>query len=275
MQKIKVTKENLMKIIDVVIFVLLFMWMILPIFKSIEKVNTIIEKNNLYNILLKTIAVVGIGTSIFDIYNKFKESTNKKEIFKQLFPIFLFVIYMIWTLISCHYAARKNRAFYGTPYRKEGYFMYINYAGFFLCAMLLKNKKLIKTLLNVFLIASIFLISTDKFFKENFIDVYNNINHYGYYLTMSLTCSLGLFITEKNKILKIVYLIAYTIIGYGLIDNNTFGCYLAVIAILALYAIYAIIKKTDRKLIFVAIIIFALLSLCTFKNVERQAVASA
>ena len=70
------------------------------------------------------------------IFDNFKESTNKKEVCKELFPIFLFIIYMIWTLISCYQAARKNRAFYGTSYRKEGYFMYINYAGFFFCAML-------------------------------------------------------------------------------------------------------------------------------------------
>lgn len=266
MEKLKISKEKLIKIKDIVIFILLFIWMIMPILQSIKVINEVIVAKNLYFILMRTIAVLGIGTTIFTIYDKFQKSNNKKEIFKELLPIFLFVIYMIWTLISCHQAARKNRAFNGTPYRKEGYFMYINYAGFFFCAMLLENKKLRNILLNAFIITSIFLISINRFIGKSITNVFANTNHYGYYLTMSLICSLGLFLTEKNKILKVIYLAVYTVIGYGLIDNNTFGCYLAVIAILVLYAIYAIIKKTDRKLIFIAITIFILLSGVTLKN---------
>lgn len=144
--------------------------------------------------------------------------------------------------------------------------------------MLLENKKLRKALLNTFIISSIFLIIVvriclggEKFlniFTNNTIEnaVFYQFNHYGYYLMMSLICALGLFITEKNKYLKTVYLIAYTLIGYASIYNDTFGCYLAIIVILILFAIYAIIKKKDRRAIFTAIIVFALLSGITFKD---------
>lgn len=278
MKKIKMTKENMIIIKDIVIFVYLFLWMIMPILQTINIFNEFIIEKNLYFILMKVIATVGIGVSIIIIYNKFKKSDNKKETLKEIFPIILFIIYMIWTLNSCYHAPVIKRAFEGDSYRKEGYLMYINYAGFFLCSMLLENKKLRKALLNTFIISSIFLIIVDRICLggEKFLNIFTNntienavfyqFNHYGYYLMMSLICTLGLFITEKNKYLKTVYLIAYTLIGYASIYNDTFGCYLAIIVILILYAIYAIIKKKDRKAIFIAIIVFALLSGITFKD---------
>lgn len=278
MENIKISKEKLIKIKDCAIFALLFLWMIMPILQTIKVTNEILEKTNIYFILMKIIAVVGIGISSFIIYDKIKKSENKKEILKEIFPVFLFIIYMIWTLNSCNKAVIKRQAFNGNSYRKEGYFMYINYAGFFLCAFLLENKKLKKMLLNTFIVSAMFLIVVTRIseggkkltniFVNNQIDdsVFRQFNHYGYYLMMAFITSLGLFITEKNKILKIVYLIAYTLIGYASIYNDTFGCYLAILGILILYVIYAIIKKKDRKLIFVAIAVFTLLSVITYKG---------
>ena len=161
--------------------------------------------------------------------------------------------------------------------------MYLNYAGYFLCAFLLKDKKLRKIILNTFIIASLFLIFTTRItlngerltniFANMHIDaaVFAQFNHYGYYLMMTLMCSLGLFITEKNKSIKIAYLIAFAIIGYALIYNDTFGCYLATSVILIVYGIYSLIKKKDRKLMLTAIAIFTLLSCVTFKDNENLA----
>ena len=283
MEKLKISKEKLIKTKDIVIFVLLFLWMIMPILQTFKVTDITIEMHNLYFGLMKLIAIVGIGTATITIYDKIKKAENKKEIIKDILPIFIFILYMAWTLISCFQAKWRKNAFYGNSYRKEGWFMYVNYAGFFFCTMLLENKKLRKTLLNTFIITSIFLMSINRIcldgqryqniFENTEIadSVFYQFNHYGYYLMLSLTCSLGLFITEKNKVLKIIYLISYALIGYALIYNDTFGCYLAMLVILVIYAIYAIIKKTDRKTIFIAITVFALLSGAIFKNGENLA----
>ena len=275
----KINKEKLIKIKNVIIFILLFFWRIMPILQSITVINEVIESTNLYFILMKIIAIVGIGSAIFVLYDKFENANSKKEVFKEVLPIFIFILYMAWTLISCHLALNKNMAFNGEPYRKEGYYMYINYAGFFFCAFLLEDKKLRKILLNTFVIVSIFLIAISRItfggeiFTNNEIEdsVFHQFNHYGYYLMMSLICCLGLFMTQKNKILKVIYLVTYTIIGYATIYNNTFGCYLAVTAILILYGIYSLIKNADRKSILIAIVIFAILSGITFKNNKNLA----
>lgn len=279
----KISKEKLIEIAEIVIFILLFLWIIMPVLQTFRIVDETIKLNKWYFILMRTIGVVGIVLSIFNIYHKIKDSENKKETLKELLPIFIFVIYMIWTLFSSLKAARRQQAFNGNSYRKEGYYMYINYAGYFLCAFLLENKTFRKALLNTFLVVAIFLIIISRvtlggkiysnYFINNQIEdsVFFQFNHYGYYLTMALICSLGLFMQEKNKILKIIYAFAYAIIGYALIYNNTFGCYLAVCIFFILYAIYSLIKKTDRKVFFIAVAIFTILSCITFKDGKNLA----
>lgn len=274
----KISKEKLIEIAEIVIFILLFLWIIMPVLQTFRILDETIKLNKWYFILMRTIGVVGIVLSIFNIYHKIKDSENKQETLKELLPIFIFVIYMIWTLFSSLKAARRKQAFYGNSYRKEGYYMYINYAGYFLCAFFLENKTFRKVLLNTFLVVAIFLIIISRvnlegkiysnYFINNQIEdsVFLNSNHYGYYLMMALICSLGLFMQEKNRSLKIIYAFVYTIIGYALIYNNTFGCYLAVCIFFVLYAIYALIKKTDRKVFFIAVAIFAILSCITFKD---------
>lgn len=278
MENLPILKEKKYKIRDIILFILLFLWIIMPILQSLKIVYELVKLKDIYLGLMKVIGVVGIGTSIFEIYNKIKNSKNKKQTIKQLLPIFLFVIYMAWTLIICIKSPYKRTVYKGTEYRKEGYYMYLNYAGFFLCSFLLKSEKLRKILLNTFIISSIFLISVSRLplisqrTKEIFVNntiahsVFAQFNHYCYFLMMSLMCSLGLFIKEKNKVLKILYLISYTIIGYAMIYNNTFGCYLATVVVLIGYSIYSLIKKIDRKNILVLVTIFALLSCVTTKK---------
>lgn len=185
---------------------------------------------------------------------------------------------MGWTLISCSRATYKRTVYQGTSYRKEGYYMYLNYAGFFFCAFLLKSKKLRHILLNFFVISALFLIivSRVKLINENVNNVFVNntialsvfaqFNHYCYFLMMALMCNVGIFVKENNKFKKIVYLFSFALIGYALIYNNTFGCYLAVIIVLISYLIYTLIKKVDRISVLILVTIFAILSCCVSRD---------
>jgi len=273
-----ISKEKLIKIKDGILFALLFLWMAMPIFQTFRPIYEVIDLVECYFVLMRVIGAVGIGTGIYIIYDKIKNSENKKQTLKELIPIFLFVIYMIWTLISCLSASSTQKAFYGTSYRREGYYRYLMYAGYFLCAFLLDSKKLRKIILNTFIIGSIFLIIISRVtlsgqrYTDIFVNskiettIFGQFNHYCYYIMMSLMCALGLFFTEKNKVVKTLYAIAYAVIAYAMIYNDTFGCYLATIGTLVLYAIYAIIKKTDRIAISIAIAIFVLGSIFTVKD---------
>lgn len=271
MEKLKISKEK-------ILFVLLFLWMAMPIFQTIRKIYSFIDLVDCYFALMKIIGVVGIGLSIITIFIKIKDSDNKKQTLKKLIPIFLFVLYMIWTYISCKLATNTYRTFKGSMYRREGYYMYLNYAGYFLCAFLIDSPKLKKVLLNTFVISAVFLIVISRLsllgqpftniFVNNSVEttVFAQFNHYCYFLMMAVMCSLGLFFTEKNKILKIIYFIAYLITIYAMIYNDTFGCYLAVAVTLILYGIYTLIKKKDRLAILATILVFVIFSFAITKD---------
>lgn len=279
-------KEKITKIKDWILFILLFLWMALPIFQTLKPIYEVIPLVDCYFELMRVTGAVGIGIGIYMIYEKIRYSENKKETLKQLIPIFLFVLYMIWTLISCLSASSTYKAFYGTSYRREGYYRYLMYAGYFLCAFLLDSKKLRKIILNTFIIGSLFLIIISRVtlsgtrYTDTFVNssiettVFGQFNHYCYYIMMTLICALGLFLTEKNKVIKTLYAIAYAIITYAMIYNDTFGCYLAVVGTLILYFIYALIKKKDRIGITIATIIFVILSIFTVKDGRNVAGAN-
>jgi len=278
MEDFKISKENLIKVKDGILFILLFLWMAMPIFQTLRGIYEIIDLVECYFELMKIIGVVGITSAAIMIPIKIKNSKNKKQTLKELIPIFLFILYMIWTLISCLSASNTRITFKGSRYRREGYYMYLNYAGYFLSAFLIDSKRLKKVLLNTFIIASIFLIIISRItlsgtrYVETFVNssiettVFAQFNHYCYYLMMTLMCALGLFLTEKNKVLKTLYLIAYIVIAYAMIYNDTFGCYLATAITLIFYCLYSLIKKKNRRLMAIAIIIFSVLSIFTTKD---------
>ena len=198
MEDIQISKEKLVKIRDIIIFSLLFLWMIMPILQCLKIVHKIVDLDEIYFNLMKTIGVVGIGFATITIFDRIKNAESKNGAIKDLLPIFIFVLYMIWTLIACFNSKYQRTAFHGNYYRQEGYYMYINYAGYFLCAFLLKNEKLRKILFNTFIISALFLFIISKVtlsgqrFKKIFtntdaeVTIFAQFNHYGYYLMMSL-----------------------------------------------------------------------------------------
>ena len=97
-------------------------------------------------------------------------------------------------------------------------------------------------------------------YKEIKLGVFYNSNHYGYYLTLASTLACILFITEKNKIIKILYAITYITLVYNLILNNTLGCYIAVSTTIVIFTIYCIYNKKYRVFSIISILIFIIIS---------------
>ena len=272
--------NKVIKVKNYIIYFMLLLWAIVPVVKTIRLTDRRwhADENSLK--LMVIIGIVGIAIFIGWFIYKLIKSANKKEFLKKIIPIFFFTAYMIWTLVSCIFAENKKNVFEGTEYRKEGYFMYLNYAGFFLCAFLLDSDKLRKTILNTMIVVTtlmailnllVSLKINPVFFNMYFVNTsrktayFSNFNHYGYFLMISLMACFGMYVTEKNKKVKVLYLISFAFISYMLIYNNTFGCYLAVAISLILYTIYVIIKKKNVVTTLCAILIFVILS-CTVKE---------
>lgn len=278
-------KENTIKSIErlkeILIFILLFICLILPVIRQVTH-TLIFSLNNECNII-KFIGLIGIIGLVLSICINYKKNENKKEYILKILPIILFVLYMMWTLISCILSQDQYKAFYGTDTRKDGYFTYIAYAGIFSLAFSLKDVKVKKVLLNLFILIATITIALVEIRKQGFLSTliwtkditkgpFFNSNHYGYYLMMVASIALFLFIMEDKKVLKIVYLLIYSYFIYYLIINNTFGSYLAIFITIVMFMVVAIIKKEKRILALISIIIFAGVSICTqtAKNINTQ-----
>ena len=267
---IEVKDKKDLSVKDIVLFSVLFIWIIIPILKMIQGVSLF---TSIYEYkFMEIVGIIGIYLFAFEIYKKIKTTENKKLVIKELLPIIILVGYLIWTLISCIFAQDRQKAFYGDAYRKEGFITYLIYAGFFACAFLIKSDKLKRCLLNSFIIVAIINIILINLtnnsiqmlkifhFKNIQVGVFSNSNHYGYYLLLATITACLSFIVEKNKIIKSFYGLAYLILIYNLILNNTFGCYIAFAITMILFFVYCIYQRKNRAITVVSALIFIIIS---------------
>lgn len=202
-----------------------------------------------------------------------------------------FAAMLVWGGIAVCLSDNKYISMFGTSYRLDGYLSYCIYAGFFGCAMILSDRNKLLKVLKCFVGVSVVLgitslVAMIPFFSKTpniycislrymrGTSIFYNINHYGYYLVLAIICAMGLFIYEKNRIKSAAWLIAALFNIWVLIDNNTFGCYIAVFAGLIAFSYFFIArekKKFNMKTI-IPIISFVILSVCLlpFYNIGKN-----
>lgn len=270
MKEILSKKFDIDKIIEGVGCIILFIWCITPFLYEFYPTSHIIERYKF--ILLIIIGTIGVPVFLYYILKGMEKKENRNDFVKTNFPLFLFIIYMLWTWISCLLAKNITKAFLGDGYRKEGWFMYVVYGSIFTCAFFTKSKKFKELIINTFLIVMILDIvllnftNRGRFFRTFLpadikVSTFPNSNHYGYYLLLGTIISFMQCIIHKNKCLKVVYLSAYCILLHNLIINNTFGCYLALGVTLIMLIIINIIKKQKVILSIVGLSIFIIMSI--------------
>lgn len=255
---------------EIILLVLLIIWIVIPVLKE-TKALTLVVLEYEYD-FIKFVGSIGVFFLIFDIFQNLKNTKNKKEYLKQILPIIILFIFMFWTFISTMLSNNINQALFGTEYRKDGYISYLAYAGFFSCTFLIKSKENKKALINFFVttaIVNIILVELwnnglcSNIIEPRAIDrtCFFNSNHYGYYLTLATIAANFLFVTEKNKIIKILYIVEYLFLLYYIMLNNTFGCYLAIAFTLIAFLGYCIYHKQKRRIAIISISIFILMSI--------------
>lgn len=262
------------KVKETILFCLLAIWMLIPFLKEIRIISSFVTKNE-YTFIM-TAGSIGVIFLLIEIYRSSVNKEKKQGYDKQMLPIILLCIYMMWTYISTLFSENTSIAFNGTKYRKEGYITYIAYAGFFACAFLIKSKKSKKILINMLVIVAMLNIIAVEAYYKSILDnlwiprlknktCFLNRNHYGYYLLLATVSSIFLFITQKNNIIKILYLVSSLFLLYFLVLNNTFGCFIALIVTLIFFIIYAICKKKIKINTIVFIIILIVMALMNQK----------
>lgn len=254
---------------------LLSMWILYPLLMMFitYKFNNDLARNIMFYLLI-FIGVLGILLGI--IYSLKKFYKKEKISIKKYLPIILGFILLFWCLFTSFFTNYYNLTFTGEPYRKEGLQTYFLYSGILLLGILLKNKKLLVKLFNKLLfveviIGIIALFNNSMTYslmhnQEPYTGIFSQFNHYGYYLMFGIILSIFMFLNNKNKLFKLMYLTIYVFLLHLLILNDTFGCFLAILSTLIFIVFYYIFIKKQFKKIIPIIILFVLVSLITFRN---------
>lgn len=262
-------RKQMTNIKEIILVLLLVIWMIIPVLKELRLTSLFVI--NYEDIYVKIVGLIGLVLLYLEIFKKFQDNKNSKEYIKQILPILILYIFMLWTLIATIFAKDITKALFGTEYRKDGYISYLGYAGFFSFAYLIKSKENRKELLIFFVITAIVNIILVELWNNGFCSniieprvinktCFFNSNHYGYYLTLATVVVNFLFVTEKNRIKRIIYMAEYLFLLYYIMLNNTFGCYLALAFTLIAFLGYCIYHKQKRVIAITSIAIFILMS---------------
>lgn len=269
---------------DKLSFYLLLAWVTMPIFILIGQ--TLRLEQVIGNLFLMYITILGITTLVFvsiyfyKLYQVNGVSYFKQSLIKQPWNLALLAM-LIWSLLASLLADDLMLAFYGTSYRNDGFFTYCIYAAIYCCAQINKSENLRIKILQYFILASLplclvtilqyFNYSTEVlgiYYQERLLSnmryaaIFYNTNHYGYYLTMIIAVSAGLYWQSKRTLEQSFYIFIFILNTWCLIINNTFGSYLAVffICIIAPAFLYRESKNFNKTRSLIPLILFLLLT---------------
>ncbi len=254
-------------------FILLLIWILTPIL--VMCLNPLVGKKISYFIIFNILIVLGnLGLFIGLIYYLKNYYKKNNKFLSNNIPLLIALLLFIWCLITCFFSINKTISFTGSLYRREGLNTYLAYLGIFLLGILLRDEKYQKKLFNFFIIVEVVLsiisiINNNITYmllqnQEAYDGIFEQFNHYGYYLMFGILLSLFMLLnTKTNK--KYVYLITYALFFYTLLINDTFGCILSILITLLLtfVAILLFHKKQKKQLI----IIFITTLLISFSTV--------
>jgi len=253
---------------DKLSFYLLLAWVTMPIFILIGQ--TLRLEQVIGNLFLMYITILGITTLVFvsiyfyKLYQVNGVSYFKQNLIKHPWNLAFFAM-LVWSLLASLLADDLMLAFYGTFYRNDGFSTYCIYAAIYCCAQINNSENLREKVLQYFILSSLplclvtilqyFNYSTEVFgiyYRERLLSnmryaaIFYNTNHYGYYLTMIIAVSAGLYFKSKRTLEHIFYIFIFTLNTWCLIINNTFGCYLSIVFICIAGPLF--LKKTAGKL---------------------------
>lgn len=246
--------------------ILLSIWVLYPILMMF--LNMFNGKNFARDIMYIVLEIIGVLGIILGSLYVFKN--NKKISLKKYLPLVIFIVLLLWCVISCFTSVDIFRSVEGTYYRKDGLLTYFYYFGVLLLGIILKKENskvillnelvLVQVIMALFALMNNDITKTLMYNQESYDGIFSQFNHYGYYLLFGILSSIFLFLKNEKRI-KYVYLFGYFLLLYTLILNDTFGCFLALLFTLILMCIHFKNKK-----IFIILGLFIFACLITFRD---------
>jgi len=183
---------------------------------------------------------------------------------------------LLLAILATAFSTDIRLSFFGDYYRKEGLLTIGAYLGIFMATSGLRNEKLRKRLVEIFVLSALFLgivvilqwlglpiksvvyqfgVNDGKAFVP-WAAIFHNINHYGYYLTMAIIATAGLFVFDERKVKRFFWCLFFSLLTWVLIKNNTFGAYLGVSAGLLLLTVICLNRKEGFRKTLILLAVF-------------------
>lgn len=243
------------------------------------------------SIMEQAFFIIGAIAEVFAIiYVARSFMVGEKQSFKEfvkthIWDILLFIMLPIAT-ISAFRADDLYAALWGVMFRHDGLFSYLIYASLYVCAKAIKSNKLRRWLLRTMtmLICSLSINTLLQYNMEwiekmgevgsnicrygLYSSIYFNINHFEYILILGLMAAGTLVVIEDKKVLKFIWLFVFGFELWGLIINNTFAGFVAVVLGTAFMLLVMFVRDKKRLVsCFFVIIVLILVSVITnYKN---------
>ena len=166
--------------------------------------------------------------------------------------VLFFAVFLLLVIVSTIVNGLDEKAIHGVSFRNIGVF---HIFAFFLIYCFLSaqiRRQSFRTaavtifiatadVLGAFAVIDRFVAPFDAFgAKKELSTIFFNGNHYGYFLTMAVLASAGLFLYHSDHGLRILGLLSMALNGFVLALNNSFGCILAVAVALVLFFIMSV-----------------------------------
>ena len=166
------------------------------------------------------------------------------------------VLMLVWACISTILSDDPHTAFWGTEYRFDGLLTYFFYAAVYICAVIVINSQSRKWIFIAYTmvgnVVSVLLVLQDwgsellnKCFMSDRAAMFFHFNHAGYFLCMSIAALMGMYLYEKKRVIRILYVISMIVQVYGLLVNSTLGGYLGITCALIMILIF-LVRKNKR-----------------------------
>lgn len=188
--------------------------------------------------LLAVVLLLYYGVKIYITFDERNYSAIGK-FFKSNIMLLPLGLMLMWAFISLFQSPDFEKSLYGSGYINEGFFTVLEYAVVFLSAYAVKDElKFSKVAVawTFAILASIIcfimwgaLMVNYSFGTSKMVGVFNNSNHYGYFLAMSTTIIFALLVYSDKDWKTALLSVMLALNVHNLLYCNTLGAHLAVI----------------------------------------------
>lgn len=190
-----------------------------------------------------------------------KSARPFKEWFQENGLVFFMILFLICCCISTALSDDFARSWYGNTYMRDGLLSYFAYAGFFIMGLQLHTEKQRRFIFNCFAGSAAFIAFLIVVLPEQQAAVINlfgeranfyNVNHYGYYLSLTVPMSVALFVSDKdyptpwNWLVYTLRIVSMGLLSYSLIRARSLGPLIGVVCGLILLLVLYLKKNRDN-----------------------------